>query len=222
MPLAVIAGTALRGTKPIAEANGVVWLQRHGAEDYRPPHLVDHVANLEALAEAGCDRVLAISSVGSLSVELGVGTFVCPDDLIALHLGISAFDDQRGHRVPGFDREWRDRLVATWAGVVEAPLRDGGVYWQAIGPRFETPAEIRMIAPHADVIGMTVASESIVATELGLPYAAICMVDNLANGIGPAPLSEAEFAAAVVRNRTALVDALRTLLPALALEEGPG
>ena len=62
-------------------------------------------------------------------------------------------------------------------------LRDGGVYWQAPGPRLETRAEIGLIAAHADVIGMTVASECIVAGELGLAYAAICMVDNLANGV---------------------------------------
>ena len=38
--------------------------------------------------------------------------------------------------------------------------------------------------PHADVIGMTVASECVVAGELGLRYAALCVVDNLANGVG--------------------------------------
>ena len=41
------------------------------------------------------------------------------------------------------------------------------------------------MAAHADVVGMTMASECIVAGELGLAYAAICVVDNLANGIGP-------------------------------------
>ena len=74
-------------------------------------------------------------------------------------------------------------MIEAWAAGGEAP-RDGGVYWQAIGPRFETPAEIRLIAAHADVVGMTIASECIVAGELGLDYAALCMVDNLANGLG--------------------------------------
>ena len=70
-----------------------------------------------------------------------------------------------------------------WERGAEPELIDGGVYWQAIGPRFETPAEIRLIAAHADVIGMTIASECILAGELGIPYAAVCVVDNLANGI---------------------------------------
>ncbi len=74
-------------------------------------------------------------------------------------------------------------VLAAWRAS-GGELRDGGVYWQTIGPRFETPAEIRLIAAHADLVGMTIASECIVAGELGLAYAAICVVDNLANGIG--------------------------------------
>ena len=110
---------------------------------------------------------------------------------------LSIFEDARGHGTRGFDIGWRDRVLAAWAEAeTEAgPLRDGGVYWQALGPRFETPAEIRLIAAHADVVGMTLAAECIVAAELGLPYAAICVVDNLANGIGEEPLSLAEFEA---------------------------
>ena len=42
------------------------------------------------------------------------------------------------------------------------PLHDGGVYWQVIGPRLETVAEIRLFAQHADVVGMTMASECVV------------------------------------------------------------
>ena len=74
-------------------------------------------------------------------------------------------------------------MIAAWSEGGQAP-RDGGVYWQARGPRFETPAEIRLMAAHADVVGMTIATECVVAGELGLDYAALCVVDNLANGLG--------------------------------------
>ena len=40
---------------------------------------------------------------------------------------------------------------------------------------------------------MTVASESIAATELGLPYAAVCVVDNLGNGLAAEQLTREEF-----------------------------
>ena len=42
---------------------------------------------------------------------------------------------------------------------------------------------------------MTIASECIVAGELGLRYAAVCVVDNLANGIGELPLTVGELEA---------------------------
>jgi 5'-methylthioadenosine phosphorylase len=206
------------GAVKALDGGDLVLLQRHGFEAHRPAHLIDHRANLAALAELGCDRVLGVSSVGSLRTELEVGTVVCPDDFIAPQLGLSVFDDLRGHRVPGFDLDWRRRILAVWAAGGGEPPRDGGVYWQSIGPRFETPAEVRMIAAHADVVGMTVASECIVAGELGFAYAALCAVDNLANGLDAEPLAVEEFAAARDANRARLAAALEGVVPALAGE----
>ncbi len=115
-------------------------LERHGRRGYVLPHLIDHEANMRSLLASGCDRILSICSVGSLRRAIPVGSLVCPDDFIALHLGLSALDDVRGHMAPGLDQAWRRRILA--AG--PETLGDGGVYWQTIGPRFETPAEIRL------------------------------------------------------------------------------
>jgi 5'-methylthioadenosine phosphorylase len=199
-----------------ATAHGAIVAQRHdGGGTYTLPHRIDHAANLRTLAEAGCDRVLAIGSVGSLHAELAVGSLVCPDDFIALQLGLSALSDVGAHRPPGFDREWRRQVLSAWPEAGAPELRDGGVYWQAIGPRFETPAEIRLMAAHADLVGMTIASECIVAGELGLAYAAICIVDNLANGIGPGELSVEEMEGHRAANVARLHDAIDALLPRL-------
>src|SRR5919106_6914508 len=82
--LGLIAGSSLRGAD-VPSATEWVTLQRHGeATAYVLPHRVDHGANLRALEQAGCDRVLALGSVGGLREELAPGTFVCPDDFIAL------------------------------------------------------------------------------------------------------------------------------------------
>jgi 5'-methylthioadenosine phosphorylase len=215
--LAVVLGssaTGSRGEAIVAGAaeHGAAVMQRHG-EEYRLPHEIDHAANLGALAEQGCDRVLAIGSVGSVSPELEVGGFVCPHDFIALHLGLSSLGDERAHAAPGFDARWRAEVVSAWGE--DEPLRDGGVYWQTVGPRFETPAEIGLIAAHADVVGMTIASECIVAGELGLAYAAVCVVDNLANGIGPDSLTVAELEVDRDANAERLRDALGAVLPRL-------
>jgi 5'-methylthioadenosine phosphorylase len=218
--LAVILGSNALGPggeeiAASAAEHGAAIVQRHDSDEaYVLPHQIDHVANLRPLVEQGCDRVLAIASVGALRTELAVGSLLCPDDFIALHLGYSAFGDQRAHTAPSFDARWRAEVIEAWAAGGEAPA-DGGVYWQAIGPRFETPAEIRLMAAHADVVGMTVASECIVAGELGLDYAAVCMVDNLANGLGESELSVAELEADRLINAAKLRDGLATVLPLL-------
>jgi 5'-methylthioadenosine phosphorylase len=199
----------------VSEDNADAVVQRHGADAYSPPHLIDHEANLGRLADAGCDRVLAIGSVGSLRSELGVGSFVCPDDFIGLQLSVTTFDDARGHRVPGFDPRWRGEVLDGWESSGAGAIQDGGVYWHTNGPRFETPAEIRLMAAHAHLVGMTLASECVVAGELGLPYAAVCVVDNMANGIDEKPISAEELEVQRERNAAALRDALERLLPEL-------
>ena len=81
----------------------------------------------------------------------------------------------------------------TWRDASSTPIVDGGVYVQTIGPRFETPAEIRFFATVGDVVGMTVAAECVLAKEAGLAYAAVCMIDNMANGLDDVGLSLDEF-----------------------------
>jgi 5'-methylthioadenosine phosphorylase len=205
------------GSVELLERGETVLLQRHGLSGYSTAARIDHGANLRALEALGCDRVLAFGSVGSLHEALPVGSFVCPDDFVALHLGLSLHAGHEGERVPGFDRAWRARVIDAWSTAAEPSLRDGGVYWQAIGPRFETPAEIRLIAAHADVIGMTIAAEAIIAGELGLPYAAVCVVDNLANGVVAEPLSVEDFQAGKDANRSRLILALDAVAAALEM-----
>ncbi|MDX6582475.1 MAG: hypothetical protein QOI10_1659 [Solirubrobacterales bacterium] len=192
-------------------------VRRHEiATGYALPHLIDHVANLRKLAEAGCDRVLALSSVGGLRPELGPGTLLVPNDFIALDAeSLTALEGAAAHLVPRFDAALRaEVLEALREAGIEAVGE--GVYWQARGPRLETRAEIRFVAAHADVIGMTVASECVVAGELGLRYAALCMVDNLANGVAGEDLTLAEIERNRERNRAALEAALAAVLPELA------
>ena len=63
---------------------------------------------------------------------------------------------------------------------------------------------------------MTVASECVVAGELGLRYAAICVVDNLANGVGETALSLEQIEANREFTSGRLVAALTRALPQLA------
>lgn len=212
--LAVCGGSVLRGLE--VSLPDALFVQRHGAGPYVLPHRIDHLANMRSLLEKGCERVLAIGSVGGLRRELAPGTLLCPDDFVALGPSPAGFDDERAHSVPGFHPAWRRRVVGAWRERVGSSMVDGGVYWQTTGPRLETPAEIRLIGAHADVVGMTIASECVAACDLGLAYAAICVVDNLANGVGESELTIEELEAGRSRNREALARALQQVVPALA------
>jgi 5'-methylthioadenosine phosphorylase len=231
--LAVVGGNGLLGSSFGADApeltvddgsrsvlvrdlGDAYYLQRHGFGGYTPPHLVDHVANLRALRALGCDRVLALNSTGALHDAFPPGSFLLAEDFIALGALPSAFPDERGHRVPGFDAAWRGQVLDTWHASTAVPLHDGGVYWQVAGPRLETVAEVRLFAHHADVVGMTMASECVVAGELGLAYASVCVVDNLAHGVGEHPLSWSAFEAGRAGTRPVLEKVLVALVPALA------
>jgi 5'-methylthioadenosine phosphorylase len=226
--LAVIGGTGVRASRfgaaaePVTiagvtflDAGDFLILQRHGFDTYVRAHEIDHAANVAALREAGCDRVLSLASTGSLRVDWPVGTFVCPDDFYAPTVNPTLHDDARSHAVPGFDRAWRTHLLDTWTACAATPIIDGGVYAQTRGPRFETAAEVRALARVGDLVGMTIAAECILAGELGIAYAAVCVVDNLANGLDAAPLTIEEFHAAVTANQVALIADLDAVVPEL-------
>src|SRR5437867_2056918 len=192
----------------------VAFLARHGPAHTIPPHRVNHRANLWALRDAGADRILATSSVGSLKVPIRPGTFVVPHDYVAFWDIPTYYDEEVRHVTPTIDDGVRSALLAA-AKKAAARAVPKGVYVQATGPRLETRAEIAFFKTLGDVLGMTIASEATLASELGIPYAALCSVDNYCNGITQAPVTfeaiasmQRESAAAVERSLGAAVEAL--------------
>ena len=93
-------------------------------------------------------------------------------------------------------------------------VHDGGVYGAVSGPRLETAAEIdRLERDGATLVGMTGMPEAVLARELGLAYAAICVVVNHAAGRGDSAMAiSMESIAAVLEtamDKVALADRRR-------------
>jgi len=191
-----------RGPVEALDRGEVLLLNRHGMDERTPVHLVDHAANMTALA-IECDQVLAIGSCGSLRTDLLPGAVLLLNDVFAPWTTDSIFADARAESLPGFDAPWRASVLDAWAATGE-PVIDGGTYVHSPGPRFETPAEVRFYAVVGDVVGMTLGAEMVVAREAGLAYAAVVMVDNMASGLAAEPLTMEQFEAAVARNRDEL------------------
>jgi 5'-methylthioadenosine phosphorylase len=208
------------GRKKVEATDGgdIVGIPRHGFDRKTPAHLVNHQANITAACELGCNRVLALGSAGSLDEDLKVGTLICPEDFYAPEVAPSFYRDARGHSVPGFDDEWRRVVISAWDSLTKSKLEDGGVYAQTLGPRFETPAEVRALGEVADMVGMTIAAEAVLAGEAALAYAAVCTIDNWANGVLDKRLTVDEYRRGRDRTAEKVADGLRFVLPALAKE----
>jgi 5'-methylthioadenosine phosphorylase len=181
-------------------AGDVVLLMRH--QHGLPPHRINHRANMAALAIAGVDRLVAFASSGSLTKEILPGSLVIPTDFVTMTDIPSIHDHVIEHVMPSLSEDLSRDLHRH---VPEA--RYGGTYVQTRGPRFETVAEIKALSPFADLVGMTLASEATLACELSIPFAAICTVDNYANGLADGVLTYEEILkiSREYRDRTAAI-----------------
>ena len=84
-----------------------------------------------------------------------------------------------------------------------------GVYGGLLGPTYETPAEVHMLAIlGADAVGMSTVPEVIVARAIGMRVAGISCITNLASGISPHPLSHAE----VIETTTLVAERFESLV----------
>jgi len=195
---------------------GYVFCQRHHADpkkEYTPPHLINHKAIVSAFSKVKVQKVLAISSVGSLSLDIPFGSLVVPNDFFNLWTSITFFDDYRGHIVPTLESNFRKEILQH---LTEKNIQhiDGGTYVQTTGPRFETKAEVKFLATIGQIVGMTAAHEAVLCKEIGLPYAMVSMVDNMGHGLVPETeqFTTEQFREGVKKNQQFVEDTVGHLL----------
>ncbi len=158
-------------------SDNLVMLMRH--QNNLPPHRINFRANLAAMAIAGVTDMVAFGSSGSLKPKIAPGSLLIPTDYISV-TDIPSIHD---HAIVHVRPELSEELAKKLARLVPS-ARYGGVYIQTRGPRIETVAEVKALGWIADVVGMTLASEATLACELGMNFAALCTIENYANGMG--------------------------------------
>jgi len=208
----------------------LAFLARHGESHSILPHRVNYRANLWALHSLGVRRVIGVNAVGGIRGDMPPRTLVLPHQLIDYtHGRTSSFSDVDGAAVRHVDfsapytEAWRAQVAAA-ANSAGTELIGEGTYGVTQGPRLETVAEIeRMRRDGCDLVGMTGMPEAVLARELDLEYASICLVANWAAGCGPEgepPAAEISIAEiyAHLEHATAQVPPILQALGALAGE----
>ena len=161
----------------------VVLLARHGREHTIPPTHVNYRANIQALKNQDCTHILATTACGSLREGIGRGDFIILDQFIDFTRlrKVSFFDEfppgDAKHTAMAYpySQDLRRILIET-AKELNLKCHEKGTVVTIEGPRFSTRAESEMFRIWgADVINMSIAPETILANEAGIPYAAVAM-----------------------------------------------
>ena len=173
----------------------VAFVARHGTGHTVPPHRVNYRAIISALRELGVRNILASAAVGGISQTMPPGSLVVLTQFLDFtHGRESTFFDGEDGEVKHVD------LTEPYCPRLREELREaadalgeraivGGAYACMQGPRFETPAEIRMLRHlGADVVGMTNVPEVVLAREAGICYATVAAVTNWAAGVTQEPV----------------------------------
>ncbi len=169
----------------LGELNGrqVAFLPRHGKRHTIRPTGVNYRANIFAMKKLGVTRILAPSAVGSLKEGYRPGDIVFVDQFI----------DRTTRREQSFYTEDKvchisvaepmcpaiRRTLTEVAKKTGIATHNKGTYVCIEGPRFSTKAESKLFQSWgADVIGMTLVPECVLAREAEICYATIATVTD--------------------------------------------
>lgn len=165
---------------------------------YEGHPLEEVVFGVRLLRALGAESVLLTNAAGGIDPAIAPGELMVISDHLNLtgrNPLVGPNDLALGPRFPDmsevYDAALRRALhdAAASVGVV---LREG-VYAGVLGPSYETPAEIRMVAGHgASAIGMSTVLEAIAARHVGLRVVGLSCITNRAAGLSGERLTHEE------------------------------
>lgn len=212
MPASGVAGHA--GAFVRGRLAGVEVLLQLGRAHLYEGYTAEIVARaMRAVAALGVRGVVLTNAAGSLRREWGPGTLMRITDHINQQRATPLVRGEGGYGTP-WDAEWGARLdaAAARAGLV----LERGVYAALRGPRYETPAEIALLARlGAQAVGMSTVQEALAAHASGMRVAGLSLLANLAAGLADARLAHQDVLAAGAAAAPRLADLIEAALPNL-------
>jgi 5'-methylthioadenosine phosphorylase len=169
----------------IGELKGrnVAFIPRHSKKHTIRPTDVNSRANIYALKELGVQRILAPTTVGSLKEEYKPGDVVFVDQFIdrTTRREQSFYTGSKVCHISVAEPMCPELRKVLMDVADESNIRHHktGTYVCIEGPRFSTKAESKMFRSWgADVVGMTLVPECVLAREAEICYASISSVTD--------------------------------------------
>ena len=117
-----------------------------------------------------------------------------------------------------FCNRLREAILAN-SRCIDGNVVDGGTIVCTEGPRFETPAEIKMFSIlGGTIVGMTTLPEAVLAREKEMCYASIAVVSNYSTSISPTKLNTEEVYAIMAQKKEELIKLLFNTIKELPTE----
>ncbi|OGT38930.1 MAG: purine-nucleoside phosphorylase [Gammaproteobacteria bacterium RIFCSPHIGHO2_12_FULL_38_14] len=150
---------------------------------------------VQIVRKLGCQVFLITAAAGSIREDIGAGELMMVTDHINFHPGnplVGPNDESIGPRFLSMEDAYDEGLRTMMHEVtsrLNIPLAEG-VYLSTLGPSYETPAEIRAFKKWgADVVGMSVVPEVILARHCGMRVVSVVAVTNAAAGLSAEKIS---------------------------------
>ena len=176
---------------------------------------------IRTLAGLGVHTLVQTNAAGSLDPNMPPGSLMLLSDHLNLVQHSPLWGDTGNTRFVGMADAYDPALrrVAQRVALQMAQALHEGVYAWVMGPQFETPAEIRMLAVlGAQAVGMSTVPETVLARHAGLRVLAVSLITNLAAGLSDQPLSHEHTLAMARKGAASAMTFLQVLVPALAAE----
>lgn len=146
---------------------------------------------IRVLTELGIKHVILTGACGSVNPAFKPGDLVLIDDHLNLmsHSPLHGFFDPKiGPQFLDLSEPYDSRInnLVFERCRAKYPMNiQRGVYAGVPGPNYETPAEVRMLSRlGADIVGMSIVHECIVAKQCGLTVNGVACVCNYGSGLG--------------------------------------